>query len=256
MSGRLPPATGCLLDIDGTLLIDDAAVPGAAAALQRLRGSRRPFRLITNTTRRSRAATARILRDAGFDIEAATILTPAVLARRRILASGRTRTTFLLPQEAIADLTGVQAVNERADWVVVGDCGAGFTWERLNLAFRLLRAGASLLALQKNRFWHDGERGCVLDAGPFVHALEYATGVEAEVLGKPSSAFFRLALEDLGLPAGEVLMVGDDPEADVGGGRGAGCLTVLVRTGRYRDGDDLPAGLRPDAVVDSVADLF
>lgn len=256
MRPAAPSAAGFLLDIDGTLLVDDDALPGASAALRRLRDSRRPFRLITNTTRRSRAATARVLRDAGFDVGADAILTPAVLARRRILASGRTRTTFLLPQEALADLTGVQAVEEGADWVLVGDCGAGFTWERLNLAFRMLRAGASLLALQKNRFWHDGERGWVLDAGPFVQALEYAAGVEAEVLGKPSREFFRLALEEIGLPAGEVMMVGDDPEADVRGGGEAGCRTALVCTGRYPPGADLPPGVRPDTVLDSVADLF
>jgi ribonucleotide monophosphatase NagD (HAD superfamily) len=110
--------------------------------------------------------------------------------------------------------------------------------------------------LHKNRFWHAGEeRGWVLDAGPFVAALEYAAGVEAEIVGKPSGAFYELALADIGLPAGEVLVVGDDVVNDVRGGASAGCRTALVRTGKFEEGAAARAGVRPDLMLDSMADL-
>ncbi len=251
---RFENVRGVLLDIDGTLLADAVAIPGAADAIARLRAARLPFRLFTNTSRRSRRAIADVLRAAGLSVDPDEILTPAALARRRIAGSGRTRALLLVPDEARADLDGVTAAAERPDWVVVGDLGDGFTHGRLSGAFRAIRDGAGFLALHKNRFWHDGARGWVLDAGAYVAALEYATGIEAELLGKPAPAFFRLALEDLGLQAGEVLMVGDDRRADIAGGRAAGCRTALVRTGRSEATRDGP-GAEPDAVLDSIADL-
>ncbi len=96
----------------------------------------------------------------------------------------------------------------------------------------------------------------MLDAGPFVAALEYAARTEAIVTGKPSPDFFRLALQEIGLPAAEVLVVGDDVETDGAGGRGAGCRVAIVRTGASPEGGAAPGAFRPDLVAASVADLF
>jgi phospholysine phosphohistidine inorganic pyrophosphate phosphatase len=107
------------------------------------------------------------------------------------------------------------------------------------------------VALQKNRYWRT-PGGLSLDAGPFVAALEYATGQQAAVVGKPEEAFFRIALEDLRLEAGEVAMVGDDAEADVAGAKRAGLLGIQVRTGKWgSDAEERQA----DLVLDSVAGL-
>jgi HAD superfamily hydrolase (TIGR01458 family) len=250
---------GALLDIDGTLLSDDRPIPGAAAALERLRARGVPFRLVTNTSRRPRAETAAVLRRGGFRVEDGEVLAPAVLARRRILGSGKTRTALLVPPECRPDFEGITEAAARPDWVVVGDLGSGFTWERLNQAFGWIRDGAALLALHKNRFWRTGPgEPFVLDAGPFVAALEYAAGVEAELVGKPARRFFELALEDLGLSAADVLVVGDDPEADCEGGAAAGCRTALVLTGKTTRGDLDRQGTAPraDLVLESLAELL
>ena len=93
-------------------------------------------------------------------------------------------------------------------------------------------------AFAKNRNFldHDGELS--LDAGPFVAALEYASGREATVFGKPAAMFFKLAVESLRCAPEEVAMIGDDVEADVGGAMAAGLMGVLVRTGKYRPGQE------------------
>jgi HAD superfamily hydrolase (TIGR01458 family) len=110
--------------------------------------------------------------------------------------------------------------------------------------------GAELIALQRNRYWRT-EDGLALDAGPFVAALEYASGKSATVVGKPEQGFFQLALEDLGLRAHEVAVVGDDAEADVAGGQAAGLKGVQVKTGKYRPG----VGGAPDLMLNSFAGL-
>jgi len=247
---------GALIDVDGTLLDGESAIPGAAAAIARLRARGIPFRLTTNTTRRPRSAIAAALAGAGIEVSPAEIVIPASLARQRIVGSGKLRTGLLVPESCLEDLAGVIVDAETPDWVVVGDLGRDFTFERLNEGFRWLRAGAALIALHKNRFWHAGARGIVLDAGPFVTALEFATGQKAGVVGKPSVAFFELALADLGLPAADVLCVGDSLENDCIGAAQAGCRTALVRTGLF-DAEELShAGTAPDLILDSIADLM
>jgi HAD superfamily hydrolase (TIGR01458 family) len=247
---------GLLLDIDGTLMVHDRSVPGAAGLLLGCAARGIPYRLVTNTTRRSRAGTAATLRRAGIDVATEAILQPAVLARRMILESGRTRVGLLVPEEAWADLSGLEPAEDSPDWVVVADIGPGFDYARLNTALRWLQGGARLLALHKNPCWHASpEAGFVLDAGAYVAALEYASGAAARVVGKPSPAFFALALAELGLPAREVMVVGDDVAADARGGAAVGCATALVRSGSYQGTEAELSGFEPDLIVDSVADL-
>lgn len=247
---------GVLFDIDGTLLHGDRAIPGVARVFARLDARGIVYRLITNTTRRPRAAIADVLNDAGFRFDPGQILTPAVLARRRILESGRTRAALLVPEAARADFEGLQIVEQRPDWVVIGDLGAGFTHARLNRAFGWLQEGAAFLALHKNPYWHAGDAGRVLDAGAYVAALEFASGVVAEVVGKPNRAFFELALGTLRVPAGQVLVVGDSVENEGRGAAAAGCRTAVVRTGKFSDGDLVAVDYVPDLLLDSAADLL
>jgi len=242
---------GVLLDVDGTLLEGDRAIPGAAEAVARIRAARWGLRVTTNTTRRPRRAIAAALDAAGIRVEAREILTPAVLARTRITASGRVRAALLVPNSSKEDFEGVEEDPFCPEWVVLGDLGSEFTFERMNRAFGWLREGATLLALQRNRSWDPGDGRLVLDAGAYVAALEYAAGVVAEVVGKPSREFFDLAVTELGLDPDQVLVVGDDHENDCQGGRAAGCRTALVRTGKGRQAPVAAA----DLVLDSVADL-
>jgi HAD superfamily hydrolase (TIGR01458 family) len=251
-----PEFGGLIIDVDGTLLVHDRAVPGAGGLLARCARERVPFRVVTNTTRRSRASTAAALRRAGLDVTDELVLQPAVLARRLILDSGRPRAGLLVPEEVRADLAGVEEDRSNPDWVLIGDIGRRFVFDVLNEAFRWLRAGARLLALHKNPCWHpSAEEGWVLDAGAFVAALEYAAGVRAEVIGKPSPAFFRLALRDMGLPPSRVLVVGDDVASDGRGGASAGCRTALVKTGKFQGAAAELGDFRPDLVVGSVAEI-
>jgi len=137
---------------------------------------------------------------------------------------------------------------------VVGDAGENFNYPRLNRAFRTLVNGAKLIAAAKNRYFKDADGELSMDAGGFVTALEYAAGVEATVVGKPSPEFFHQALHSMGLKPEEVIMVGDDIESDIAGAQAAGLRAVMVRTGKFRPAD-LEGAIFPDEVIDSVAEL-
>jgi HAD superfamily hydrolase (TIGR01458 family) len=238
---------GLLVDLDGTLYIGDEPVEGAREALGKLKGSGLLIRYVTNTTRKPRREVAEHLLSLGFEVEEAEIFTPARAAAGLI----GDRSCFPLVDESLLeDLEGITLTEDRPDHVLVGDLGEGFTYDRLNAAFRCLMDGAELIALQRNRYWRR-EDGLALDAGPFVAALEYASGKSATVVGKPEEGFFRLALEELGLGSHEVAIVGDDAEADVAGAQAAGLRGILVRTGKYRPETEG----RPDLLLESFADL-
>ena len=138
--------------------------------------------------------------------------------------------------------------------VVVGDAGEEFRYASLNRAFRELIAGASLIALAKNRSFKDADGKLSLDAGAFVAALEFASQRTALVLGKPAPGFFEAALASMDCPLKHAVMVGDDAEADVAGALRAGLGgAVLVRTGKYRPGDEERFEPPPTVTLESLS---
>ena len=242
-----------LLDVDGTLLDpDDVALPGAVDAVHRLIERGIGIRYLTNTTRRPRAHVAARLREAGFRVDDGTLFTAPVAAARWLEARGLRRIALFVSDETRADFRDFVETEEDAQAVVVGDMGTGWDAQVLNRAFQPVLAGARLIALQKNRWWHSA-LGPALDAGAYVSALEYAAGAEATVLGKPSPDFFLLAGESLGSLPGRIAVVGDDIDTDIAGAAAAGMRSVLVRTGRFRSDNQLRGHAPPDAILDSVA---
>ena len=247
---------GLLIDLAGVLHVNDRALPGAAETLARLAAAGVPHAFVTNTTRQTRTAIAAQLAGLGLPVPESRIVS-AVDATHDWLAVRRLRPHLLVHPavvEAFADLE-----QESPDVVVLGDAADGFHYENLNHALQLLLGGAQLVAMADNRYFRDGER-LALDIGPFRAALEYASGVCATIIGKPAQAMFETGCARLGLPPQRVAMIGDDAEADVAAALAAGLgAAVLVRTGKYRDGDERKcprAGLADDfaAAVEMLLD--
>ena len=247
-----------LFDLDGTLYTDDGAVPGAAAALRELRRRAVPFRYVTNTTRRSRRRLAERLAGYGFEAHAADIITAPQAGVAYLHQRGIRSVAAYVADETLEDFTDFDLTGARPDAVVVGDLGDAWDFAKLNRAFLQLMDGAELIALQRDRYWLRGD-GLALDAGPFIAALEYATGRTATVCGKPSAEFYRAALATLeaetAAPPREVVMVGDDLWGDIEGAQRAGLTAWMVRTGKFREDVVAKSGITPDRIINSVADL-
>lgn len=248
------PIRGLLFDLDGTLYQGNAPIPGAVETLRELRYRGLLCRFVTNTTRYPRRELAARLARMGIEVRAEEILTAPAAAAALLRARGVRRLQLLVAAAAREEFAGFELVDDGPEAVVVGDLGAAWTFPLLNQAFRNVLAGADLYALQRNRYWLT-EGGLALDGGPFVVALEYATGKPATLAGKPSRELYTTALALLGLPASEVAMVGDDREGDVLGAKALGMMGIAVRTGKYRPEDEESLRAAADLVIDSVADL-
>jgi len=247
--GSIGPIGGVLLDLGGVVYVGDRVLPGALEALDRLRAAGVALRFMTNTTRRPLGRLTADLAAMGLEVPEGSVLTPAILARAHLEAEGLAP-HLLVDPSLEEDFAGLPAAGPRA--VVIGDAGERFTYARLNAAYRELEHGAVFLALAANRNFLDADGELSLDAGPFVRALEYASGREATLLGKPAPAFFARAVEALGCAPGEAVMIGDDAEADVAGAMAAGLSGVLVRTGKYRAGQERAYEPRPTHVADDL----
>lgn len=241
-----------LLDLDGVLYVGDQLIRGAPEAVAALREQGMALAGVTNTTTRPRRAIGEKLKTMHIPIHEDELFTPAALTVQTI---GHASACLFVRESVKEDFEGVKENDSRPDYVVMGDVGGeGYSPEMLRRIFTMVMDGARLLALHKNRFWQKPD-GLHLDLGPFVAAIEYATGCEATVLGKPSQAFFHGICSKLNVAPEESLMVGDDIESDIGGAQQAGLKTALVQTGKYREEFVRKTGIRADLVLPSIADL-
>lgn len=250
-----------LLDLDGTLYTDLGATRGGPEAIVRLRASAIPFRCVTNTTTKSRSGIVARLAGVGYVIRAEEIITPARAAMELCRAAGITEVAAYAPGAVLEDLAGLRVVNSASATVqalVVGDLGGQWNFGLLQRAFSQLQTGARLIALSRDRYYQK-EGKLTLDAGPFVAALEYAANVTATVVGKPSAEFYRQAVAALNLDSTvslrDIVMVGDDLSSDIDGAQRAGLSAWLVRTGKFREEALSVSGVKPDRVIDSVAEV-
>lgn len=241
-----------LLDLDGTLYTRGKAIPGAADAVAALRDLGLALRFFTNTDSKPAARIRSELAEYGLTVREDELFTPVAAARRVLTAPG-VRAYPLVSQLVRDELPGLAGAPPYTH-VLVGDCRDILSYPLLDGAFRAVRDGAELLALQRGRYFRRAD-GDHLDTGGVVAALEYATGTTARVLGKPSVDFFALAAESLATPPGRCLVAGDDATTDIAGGRAAGLRTVQVRTGKYQD--QRAEGVTGEAgyEIESVADL-
>lgn len=246
-----------LFDLDGVLYQDETAIAGAKEVVAWVRAQGIPHLFLTNTTSRPRAAIVARLKSMGIDISPESLLTPPVAAARWLSESGLRHVTLFVTDATASEFASFAVSDDakQVQAVVVGDLGEQWDFATLNRAFRLLMTESAppLVALGMTRYWQS-EGGLRLDVGPFIKALEYATGREALVMGKPAPHYFQAALSALGTTPEQTVMIGDDIRGDVDGAQRLGMQALLVRTGKFRP-SDLALGIRPDGVLDSIAGL-
>jgi HAD superfamily hydrolase (TIGR01458 family) len=247
---------GVLLDIDGVLAVSWEPLPGGVEALGWMRANGVPFRLVTNTTTKTRSDLADTLRGAGFDVRNGEIVTAVVATAEYLRTHHAGQTCFVLSDgDASDDLDGVELGQVyAADVIVLGGAYDGFTYPAMNRVFRRLMDGAALVGMHRNLYWLTNE-GLELDAGAYLSGLEEATGREAVICGKPTGQYFESALAVLGVPAERAVMVGDDILNDVRAAQALGIRGALVKTGKFLPGDLDKVPEPPDFVLETIAEL-
>jgi HAD superfamily hydrolase (TIGR01450 family) len=263
---RLDQVRGFVFDVDGTLAHrgrDGRAhpQPGAIEVLDRIRATGRPLVLFTNGSHVPSEAMARGLREDGLPVQDHEMLTPVDSAITYIRRRYPGQPALLFAHDVIRArmvAAGIpQAEGEEAGVVFVAHVDEA-DLKDMERAARAITRGAPLLTGSYAR-GYAGANGIIFSRGAMVTAgIAKVTGARPRIVGKPSRAAVEEISTRLGLPTSEIAVIGDDAGMDIALGRMGGSRTVLVRSGISGtiDLDQLPERHRPDAVINSVAELL
>ncbi|XP_036121081.1 phospholysine phosphohistidine inorganic pyrophosphate phosphatase isoform X1 [Molossus molossus] len=253
---RLAGVRGVLLDISGVLYDSGEGggkpIAGSVDAVARLKRSGLKVRFCTNESQKSRSRLVGELRSLGFNIHEGEVTAPPPAACQLLKERGL-RPHLLVHDEVRSEFDQVDTSDPNC--VVIADAGEGFSYQNMNKAFQVLMGLDTpvLISLGQGRYYKVTS-GLMLDVGGYMKALEYACGVEAEVVGKPSPEFFKSALQEMGVEACQAVMIGDDIVGDVGGAQRCGMRALQVRTGKFRPSDEHHPEVRADGYVDNLAE--
>jgi HAD superfamily hydrolase (TIGR01458 family) len=249
-------AKAVLLDIDGVLTTSWQPLPGAVETIRWLKEKGLDFRLLTNSSSRTRRSIAELLGQCSMAVDESKILTAVTSAGLYIGGHGWGPSCLLLNEGDITgDLEGLTVTGaDSADVVLLGGAGPSMGYGDFDAAFTLALKGLPVVGLHRNLRYRTAD-GLALDMGAFLIGLEAAAGIQIPIVGKPSASFFHAALDQLGVPPTDVVVVGDDIEADVLGAQGVGATGVLVKTGKFHASDLEGSTRRPDHVIDDVGQL-
>jgi 5'-nucleotidase len=257
---------GVVFDVDGTLVHRGAdgrarPQPGAVEVLDRIRGSGRPLVLFTNGSHVPSSRIAHGLREDGLPIADEEMMTPTDSATSYLLRRHAGAPVLTFASEPIREWMSVRGVEltdgDDAEAVYVAHLDM-IEVEAIERAARAVLRGAPLLTSSYVR-GYAGANGIIFSRGAMITAaISKVSGKRPKVLGKPSLAALRELGARMGIPTGELLVVGDDLGMDVALGRMGGARTILVRSGisGQIDLDQVPERRRPDAAIDRVADLL
>jgi NagD protein len=245
-----------LIDMDGVLVREEHAIPGANAFLAGLRARGLPFLVLTNNSIYTRRDLSARLALSGLDIPESGIWTSA-LATARFLDDQRPGgTAFVIGEAGLT--TALHDVgytlNERGpDYVVLGETRT-YSFERIAQAIRLIAAGARFIATNPDATGPTPD-GPLPATGSVAALISRATGVDPYFVGKPNPLMMRSALNAIEAHSETTAMVGDRMDTDVVSGLEAGMHTVLVLTGSTTREQAERFPFRPSRIVDSIADL-
>jgi NagD protein len=246
-----------LTDMDGVLVYENDAIPGAAELIQQWTQTGKRFLVLTNNSIFTPRDLAARLRASGLDVPEESLWTSALATADFLQSQIPGGSAFVIGEAGITTAlheAGYIMTETRPDYVVVGET-RNYSFEAITKAIRHINAGARFIATNPDATGPSPE-GVVPATGAISALITKATGRMPYVVGKPNPMMFRSAMNRIGAHSENTAMVGDRMDTDVVAGIEAGLHTILVRTGISDQREIERYPFRPDEVLDSVADLL
>jgi NagD protein len=246
-----------LMDMDGVLVHEEQAIPGADRFLARLRELGLPFLVLTNNSMYTRRDLAARLRASGLDVPEDAIWTSALATARFLDEQRPGGSAFVIGEVGLTTAlhqSGYTLTDRGPDYVVLGETRT-YSFERITQAIRLIVGGARFIATNPDPTGPSPD-GPMPATGSVAALISRATGVDPYYVGKPNPLMMRSALNAIDAHSETTAMVGDRMDTDVVCGIEAGLETILVLTGVTTQAEAERYSYRASRVVDSVADLI
>ncbi|MDX6503094.1 MAG: 5-nucleotidase [Gaiellaceae bacterium] len=246
-----------LMDMDGVLVHEEQAIPGADRFLNRLRERGLPFLVLTNNSIYTRRDLSARLRLSGLEVPEEAIWTSANATAAFLEGQRPGGSAFAIGEAGLTTAlhgAGYTLTERDPDYVVLGETRT-YSFERIAHAIRLIAAGARFIATNPDATGPTPD-GPLPATGSVAALISKATGVEPYFVGKPNPLMMRSALNALDAHSETSAMVGDRMDTDIVSGLEAGMHTVLVLTGSTKRDETERFPFRPSRIVDSIADLI
>lgn len=251
---------GFIFDIDGVILLGGRVIPGSRETLLQLREEGKKLAFVSNNSTRAREDYFEKIKEKELPIEEEELV-PATHATARYLAEKYSQKKIfvlgglgLIKELLLAKLELTEKPVE-AEVLVTGS-DPNVNYSKLSGATNVLLKGSPWITCNTDKLYPLTEEKLIPGTGLVVGALAYITGREPDVIvGKPSTPIIEQALKVTGLKRGECLVVGDILDTDILAGKNAGVATALVLTGvTTRQGVE-SSSIKPDYILESIADL-
>ncbi|HWE14429.1 MAG TPA: HAD-IIA family hydrolase [Solirubrobacteraceae bacterium] len=246
-----------LMDMDGVLVHEEHAIPGADKFVGRLRALGKPFLVLTNNSIYTRRDLAARLRSGGIDVPEDAIWTSALATARFLEDQRPAGSAFVIGEAGLTTAlhnAGYTLTERQPDYVVLGETRT-YSFERITHAIRLIDRGARFIASNPDATGPSVD-GPLPATGSVAALISRATGVKPYFIGKPNPLMMRSALNAIDAHSETAAMVGDRMDTDVVSGLEAGMETILVLTGVTTRDDAERHPFRASRIVDSIADLI
>jgi HAD superfamily hydrolase (TIGR01458 family) len=245
------PYQALFFDLSGVLYDGTQAIPGASKIIQQARNSGLILRFVTNTASKSQQQVIAQLAEFKIIIEPDELFSAPQAAKSYIL-NHQLRPYCLINDALAIDFTSIPQADPNC--ILIGDSPDKLNFANLNKAFQLCHQGMPLITIGKNKYYKSSH-GLCLEAGAFVHGLEWACDQKAIVMGKPSPQFFQQVINSTPFKAEQCLMIGDDIRGDVIAAMDVGLNACLVKTGKFQP-DDIKLLPAKALLINSIADLY
>jgi len=261
---------GFVFELDGTVYLGDAALPGAVEGIKTLRQRHKRVLFVSNKPLEPRRAYAAKLTRLGIPTPETEVITSAFFLGHHLAQTHPELNYYVIGEDnLLAELRshGLNIVAERLEQdprqvidphgidAVIVAFDRTLDYRKLNTAYQALQRGARFFATNADKTC-PMPGGGIPDAGATIAALEHLTGRRLELLaGKPSALIMQVALDRLGLPAARCMMIGDRLETDIRMGQQAGMVTAVTLTGVASRADVEQLAAPPDLVVENIGEL-
>ncbi|RKL65467.1 TIGR01457 family HAD-type hydrolase [Salipaludibacillus neizhouensis] len=223
---------GYLIDLDGTMYRGEEKIEAASRFVQKLIEKELPYLFVTNNSSRTPKQVADKLVSMGIPTTEGHVFTTSMATAQYIDETHGKANTFMIGENGLEEALinqGLKVTDKDVDVVVMG-IDRNITYEKLSIACLAIRNGARFLSTNGD-VAIPTERGLLPGNGSLTSVVRVSTGVEPTFIGKPESIIVDQALEVLGVPLDDTVMVGDNYQTDIMAGINANMDTLLVHTG-------------------------
>jgi HAD superfamily hydrolase (TIGR01458 family) len=242
-----------IIDLEGTITGSGMALPGSIEFIKYIQEKEMPYCIITNTVSKTIEQLSENMKKIGFNISKENIINP-ITVLNKFLEENNVKSYYFVGPDYLKNTIIGETTEDKPEYIVFCD----FEWIEssyvfLNKLFQYIKDGSKIIATSYSNYYLSKSE-YKLDTGAFVKMYEQITNEKAIIMGKPSNMIYKMAMNNLSTRPEEIMAIGDDILTDINGGKELGIETTLVKTGKYREGDEKVD--RPDNVIENIKEAI